>query len=108
MSTIGTDIRSFTLNGRKILREGGRLLLEDGTLAGADLDMGSAVRYMHHTIGVSKMDALQMASLFPAKCIGAADNHGHLRTGAYANFTHFDGNLNINQVWQNGEKIKNA
>ncbi len=106
MSTIGTDMKSFTLNGRKILRESGRLVLEDGTLAGADLDMGSAVRYMHHTIGISQTEALQMASRFPAQCIGAADNHGHLRAGAIANFIHFDGDLNINQVWQNGEKIK--
>lgn len=105
MSTIGTDLKSFELNGRVICREQGRLVLEDGTLAGADLDMGSAVRFMHHKIGVSQAEALQMASLFPAQCIGSADNYGHLSAGAYANFIHFDGNLNINQVWQNGMKI---
>lgn len=105
MSTIGTDIKSLSLNGRNILREDGRLLLEDGTLAGADLDMGSAVRFMHHVIGVSKIDALQMASLFPAQCIGATDNYGHLCAGANASFIHFDEDLNINQVWQNGKKI---
>ena len=108
MSTIGTELKSFTLNGRIILRECGRLVLEDGTLAGADLDMGSAVRFMHHTIDVSEIDALRMASLYPAQCIGSADNHGHLRAGAYANFIQFDGDLNINQVWQNGEKIKSG
>jgi N-acetylglucosamine-6-phosphate deacetylase len=46
MATIGTDMTSFTLNGRTIRRENGRLTLENGTLAGADLDMISAVRFM--------------------------------------------------------------
>ena len=52
MATIGTDMTSFTLNGRTIHRKDGRLTLDDGTLAGADLDMISAVRFMHRTIGV--------------------------------------------------------
>ena len=47
MATIGTDMTSFTLNGRTIYRKDGRLTLADGTLAGADLDMISAVRFMH-------------------------------------------------------------
>ena len=47
MATIGTDMTSFTLNGRTIHRKDGRLTLDDGTLAGADLDMISAVRFMH-------------------------------------------------------------
>src|SRR5690606_34004747 len=52
MATIGTDMTCFTLNGRTIYRKDGKLTLADGTLAGADLDMISAVRFMHHTIGV--------------------------------------------------------
>ncbi len=47
MSTIGTDDDGFELNGRRVYRNGGRLTLEDGTLAGADIDMLSCVRFMH-------------------------------------------------------------
>ncbi len=46
MSTVGTDMQEFQLNNRLIKRANGRLTLEDGTLAGADLDMISAVRFM--------------------------------------------------------------
>ena len=53
MATIGTDMKTFTLNGRTIYRKDGRLTLEDGTLAGADLDMISAVRFMRRTDRVS-------------------------------------------------------
>jgi N-acetylglucosamine-6-phosphate deacetylase len=105
MSTIGTDIKSFNLNGRKIRRKGGRLLLEDGTLAGADLDMASAVRFMHQIIGTDADEALRMASWYPAQCIGAFEQYGHLKPGAMANFIHFQNDLEIKQVWKNGEKI---
>ena len=67
MSTIGTDISSFTLNGRRITRAGGRLTLDDGTLAGADLDMISAVRFVHRELGLSLDESLRMASLYPAQ-----------------------------------------
>src|SRR5690606_19725444 len=33
MATIGTDMKSFMLNGREIRRENGKLTLADGTLA---------------------------------------------------------------------------
>src|SRR5690606_32215639 len=39
MAPLGTDMDSFTLNGRNIYRRDGSLRLADGTLAGADLDM---------------------------------------------------------------------
>ncbi len=44
MSSVGTDMTSFELQGRTIFRRDGRLTLADGTLAGSDLDMASAVR----------------------------------------------------------------
>ncbi|MEO0903950.1 MAG: N-acetylglucosamine-6-phosphate deacetylase, partial [Pseudomonadota bacterium] len=35
MATAGSEMTEFALNGRKVQRAGGRLMLEDGTLAGA-------------------------------------------------------------------------
>ena len=84
MATIGTDMTSFTLNGRTIYRKDGRLTLADGTLAGADLDMISAVRFMHRTIGLDLGEALRMASLYPAEAMGVADRHGRLGKGSAA------------------------
>ncbi|MFK5979944.1 MAG: N-acetylglucosamine-6-phosphate deacetylase [Rhizobiaceae bacterium] len=105
MSTIGTDMTSLTLNGRNIRRENGCLLLEDGTLAGADLDMASAVRFMHSKIGLPADEALKMASLYPAQCIGATGEFGTLKQGSHANFVHLAKDLQIQQVWQNGKSI---
>jgi N-acetylglucosamine-6-phosphate deacetylase len=42
MAAAGSDLTEFTLNGRRILRDCGRLTLADGTLAGADLTLPQA------------------------------------------------------------------
>jgi len=105
MSTIGTDQQSFTLNGRTIRRDGGKLVLEDGTLAGADLDMITAIRFMVTTVGVALDEALRMASLYPAMCLGADDSLGHLKAGAAADMVHLDPTLEIKSVWRGGQKL---
>jgi N-acetylglucosamine-6-phosphate deacetylase len=104
MSTIGTDMQSFTLNGRTIRRENGRLTLADGTLAGADLDMISAVRFMHRKIGLELGEALRMASLYPADAMGLA-RHGRLKTGSRADMVALSDNLDVHRVWIGGEEV---
>ncbi|MEP9372257.1 N-acetylglucosamine-6-phosphate deacetylase [Mesorhizobium sp. KR1-2] len=105
MATIGTDMKSFTLNGRLIKRENGSLRLEDGTLAGADLDMISAVRFMHRTIGLELEEALKMASLYPAEAVGQDGRLGRLITGSAADIVHLSDDLDVRDVWIEGEKV---
>lgn len=106
MSTIGTDIESFDLNGRTIWRRNGRLELEDGTLAGADLDMNSAVAFMNNVVGTELEEALRMASTYPAACIGCADTLGTLKPGCRANLIHLDENHEVRSVWIDGAQAK--
>ncbi|WP_353643646.1 N-acetylglucosamine-6-phosphate deacetylase [Mesorhizobium sp. WSM2239] len=108
MATIGTDMTSFTLNGRTIRRENGRLTLVDGTLAGADLDMISAVRFMHRTIGIELGEALRMAGLYPAESIGQAKRYGRLAPGARADIVHLSDALDVESVWIGGESVFSA
>lgn len=105
MATIGTDMTSFTLNGRRITRSGGKLTLDDGTLAGADLDMISAVRFMHRTIGVELGEALRMASLYPARAMKVEASHGRFVKGARADIVHLTDGLDVANVWIGGEKV---
>ena len=105
MATIGTDMTSFTLNGRTIRRENGRLTLEDGTLAGADLDMISAVRFMHRTLGVELGEALRMAGLYPAESVGQGGRYGRLAPGARADIVHLSDALDVESVWIGGERV---
>ncbi|MEQ3630191.1 MAG: N-acetylglucosamine-6-phosphate deacetylase [Sulfitobacter sp.] len=61
MATAGSDIAGFTLNGREVYRADGRLALADGTLAGAHLALGRAVRTLTHAVGEPLETALARA-----------------------------------------------
>lgn len=105
MATIGTDLTEFTLNGRVIARVAGRLTLEDGTLAGAALDMISAVRFMVDRIGMALEEALRMAALYPARVLRREHQIGQLVAGARADFLLLDERLNLSGVWRAGERL---
>ena len=105
MSTIGTDQKSFFLKGREITRANGRLELSDGTLAGADLDMNAAVNYMSNVIGLSADEALRMATLYPANCIGAQSSLGEIKIGGAASFVHRSDKGELLSCWRSGEKV---
>ncbi|MER9868653.1 N-acetylglucosamine-6-phosphate deacetylase [Mesorhizobium sp. M0136] len=105
MATIGTDMTSFTLNGRTIHRKDGRLTLADGTLAGADLDMISAVRFVHRVVGLDLDEALRMASLYPAQVIGQSCRLGRFAKGTAANIVSLSDDLDIKSVWIDGAKV---
>ncbi|MCI5110727.1 MAG: N-acetylglucosamine-6-phosphate deacetylase [Marivita sp.] len=69
MAVAGSDATEFELGGRVIRRHDGRLTLEDGTLAGADLDLATAVRVMVTEVGIDLPEALAAATSVPAGLI---------------------------------------
>jgi N-acetylglucosamine-6-phosphate deacetylase len=105
MSTIGTDDEGLLLNGRQIYREGGRLTLSDGTLAGADIDMLSSILFVHRTLGVDLDEALRMASLYPAEAMHIADRNGRLLPGYVADIVVLDAELGLKTVLIDGTEI---
>jgi len=106
MATIGSGIEEFTLNGRKILRKKGRLTLEDGTLAGADIDLISAVRFLAKSLGVDLDEALRMASLYPAQLLKLSGQIGVLTAGAVADFIHIDEEaVGLRGVWVSADRV---
>ncbi|MCZ7465112.1 N-acetylglucosamine-6-phosphate deacetylase [Rhizobium rhizogenes] len=107
MSTIGTDDDGFELNGRRVYRNGGRLTLADGTLAGADIDMLSCIRFMHEKMDTPLEEALRMASAYPAQAIGATAK-GKLLPGSDADFVVLTPDLQMHSTWIGGEKIHDA
>lgn len=103
MTVAGTDRQSFTMNGRTVLRADGALRLADGTLAGADLSMIDAVKFMHRQIGLDLDEALRMASLYPAEAMGITARYGHLAPGALANVVHLSDRLEVRASWISGQ-----
>lgn len=70
MAVAGTDQDHFYLDGRRITRANGRLTLDDNTLAGADLDLTTAISVLTKSVGVDLSAALQAATTIPARLIG--------------------------------------
>ncbi len=104
MPTVGSANKSFELGGVVIHVEDGRCALADGTLAGSDLDMASAVRNSVNMLGLPLEEALRMASLYPAEFLGMADQRGRIAPGLAADLVQIDGNLAVQRTWIGGER----
>jgi N-acetylglucosamine-6-phosphate deacetylase len=105
MALAGTDLAEFTLGGRRILRRDGRLTLEDGTLAGADLGLPQAVRVMTEEVGLAVDAALAMATSVPAAVIRAGGRVGSILPGRSADLVHLDEEWRVAQVWRDGVSL---
>ena len=103
MSVTGTDLDRFDLHGRTIYRRDGRLATADGTLAGSDLDMASAVRNGVNRLGLGLPDALRMASLNPAAFLRLDHELGRIAPGYRASLVLLDDALNVQKTWIDGE-----
>jgi len=103
MPTVGTSLDRFDLVGRTIRLTGGRLTTETGTLAGAHLDMASAVRNAVRLVGLPLADALRAASLTPARFLGLDHERGELAPGARADMVALDQDLIAVATWVDGK-----
>ncbi|MFQ6550970.1 N-acetylglucosamine-6-phosphate deacetylase [Aestuariibius insulae] len=70
MAVAGTEQTEFFLDGRRISRKCGRLTLDDGTLAGADLDLTTAIRVLTEEAQVPLDAALRAATTVSGDLIG--------------------------------------
>jgi N-acetylglucosamine-6-phosphate deacetylase len=101
MAVAGTELAGFTLQGRKISRGEGRLVTEDGVLAGADLSLAQAVRNMAAQPGVTLAQAVSMASAVPAACLGLHDR-GAIAPGNQADLVLLGADLEVLGTWVAG------
>lgn len=76
MSPAGSNIDRFVLSGREVFRKDGRLTLSDGTLAGADLEMATAINVMVGQVGDSLESAVARATSIPAALLRNYDGLG--------------------------------
>jgi N-acetylglucosamine-6-phosphate deacetylase len=103
MPTVGTTLKDFTIDGAKIVRDNGRLTrAADGTIAGSDLDMATAVRNTVNTLGLSLEAALHMASRAPAEFLGLGHAYGRIAPGYRASLVHLDDGLRVKGTWIDG------
>jgi len=105
MPTTGATIQSFELTGKTIALRDGRLVTAEGTLAGAHIDMPTAVRNAVTLCGIALEDALRAASLTPARFLGLENERGALVPGARADLVALTADLHLLDCWYSGVEV---
>jgi N-acetylglucosamine-6-phosphate deacetylase len=107
MPPVGGRETSFKLYGQEISVRNGRCTRQDGTLAGAVLDMASAVRNCVELLQVPLTQALRFASAEPASFLGLDATLGQLTPGYRADMVAFNpSDVTIYETWVAGEATK--
>lgn len=106
MPTVGSDTSTFMLGDTPITAKEGRLTGPDGTLAGAHLDMATAVRNMMSFVGIAPETAVAMASAAPAAFTGMDTLRGRIAPGLAADLIHVNrttgGGMDVLATWIGG------
>lgn len=105
MPSVGTDLTGFDLDGQVVSRRGTRLETVDGGLAGAHMCLADGVRNAVAQLGVPRIEALRMASLYPARFLGVDDRIGRLAVGYRADMLLMDDGLAVQRVWIGGAEV---
>ena len=109
MPTVGGSRSTFLLGGQEIGLRDGRCTRADGTLAGAHLDMASAVRNCIALLGVPLAQALCFASAEPAHFLGLGRSLGRIAPGYRADLVAFDPrSIQIHATWVAGGPVAAA
>lgn len=107
MASVGASDKSFDLYGQTIIAKNGKCQTEDGTLAGSDLDMITAVRNSVEMLHLPLSEALRMASLYPAQFMKQDSSLGSIRPGLMADLIAFDTqSWSVAHSWIGGEHQK--
>jgi len=87
-----------------IVKDGTARLKEGGSLAGSILKLKDAVKNVVDWDIADVFEAIQMASLIPAKSVGIDDVCGKLKTGYAADFIVLDEDLELKATYIDGNK----
>jgi N-acetylglucosamine-6-phosphate deacetylase len=103
MPPVGGVQPSFDLYGETIFTRESRCTRKDGILAGAYLDMATAVRNCVRLLRVPLATALRFATAHPAQFIGLGDRLGRLAPGYRADMVELDAStVTVCRTWVAG------
>ena len=106
MSAAGMEDGDYMLGELPVVVKGDTARLKDGgNLAGSILKLKNAVRNIVDWQIADIFEAIQMASLLPAKSVGIDDVCGKLKAGYDADFIVLDNNLDLKATYINGERL---
>lgn len=85
----------YDLGGQDVIVKDGKAVLQDGTLAGSVLKLGSAVKNMMDFTGCTLEEVIEMASATPAKQLNLFDRKGSIADGKDADIVVLNKDLEV-------------
>ena len=98
ISPAASDIKEYIWAGKKLHREGNRLIDDNGTLGGSAITMSQSVRNAVNQVGATLEEALKMASLYPAQVMKIDNKYGKIKEGYIADLVILDEKLIVKGV----------
>ena len=98
MPSVGGS-RTFMIGGETISVVDGKAANADGTIAGSDLDMASAVRNAVKMMDLDLTQAARMASRYPAEFLGLGHELGRIAPGYRADLVLIDDEVRVQETW---------
>ena len=95
-------------SGQTVVVDGIRCRFPDGTIAGSSLTMDMAVRNFRAHTDLPLYEVVNMASLYPARSVGADGQKGSLEPGKDADVLITDGDFNVKMTFVRGECVYKA
>ena len=96
----------ITFNDKRVILKEGSARYEDGTLAGSILSMHQAVKNMDKFSDLKIQEIIKTATFNSAQKIGKEDKIGSIELDKQADLLLLDKNLEIVEVFKEGEKVK--
>ena len=96
------------LGGQTVYVKNGEARLEDGTLAGSVLRMNRALQNMIEKVGVPYTQAVDYATINPARTLNLDKEIGSIKIGKRADFTVLDESFNVLMTIRSGKIIYQA
>ena len=101
----GTSMAAFQLGGRTVFVKEGRCVSVDDTLGGALLTMIGAVANSVRHAGIPLLEAVRMATLYPARVVNRDHELGKVTEGYLADLTVFDDDFVVRGVVERGKWV---
>ncbi|XP_029174801.1 N-acetylglucosamine-6-phosphate deacetylase isoform X2 [Nylanderia fulva] len=106
ISALGLEEGIHQLGQFKIeIRKGCAYIIGTDTLCGSITEMSKCVRYFKDATGCTIVEALEAATLHPARCLGIDSYKGILNFGADADFILLDEKLELLSTWISGKCV---
>ncbi|TQV88919.1 N-acetylglucosamine-6-phosphate deacetylase [Aliikangiella coralliicola] len=105
MPPVGCDDEHFELAGQQVLRQGNTLTNSEGNLAGSALDMANAVKNANQLMGLSLSQAINLATINPARFLGIDKEYGSLGVGKKASMVLLNNQCEVVASWIDGVQV---